>query len=272
MKVAMLGDNCIDVYRMIDGREVNRQYPTGNVVDTGVNLQKLGIPTSVISTTGDDENGAWMVRVLREMGLDLTRFHVAHGPTAITYMDMNGTDRVHGDYVEGVLENMVFDAEDIAFAARHDLVHTALWGKAENVLSAIRCENPAIRISFDYCDRLDHPIIEQTRPFVDYGFFSWHEGDGPAVRDFLRHQVAEGLAAAVATFGEAGSLCYDGREFTACGISPAPHMVNTVGAGDSYIAGFLYGILQGWPVIRCMEKGAEVSAQVVQVFEPWTGQ
>jgi len=129
MKVAMLGDNCIDVYRMIDGREVNRQYPTGNVVDTGVNLQKLGIPTSVISTTGDDENGAWMVRVLREMGLDLTRFHVAHGPTAITYMDMNGTDRVHGDYVEGVLENMVFDAEDIAFAARHDLVHTALWGK-----------------------------------------------------------------------------------------------------------------------------------------------
>ena len=213
-----------------------------------------------------------MVRVLREMGLDLTRFHVAHGPTAITYMDMNGTDRVHGDYVEGVLENMVFDAEDIAFAARHDLVHTALWGKAENVLSAIRSENPAIRISFDYCDRLDHPIIEQTRPFVDYGFFSWHEGDGPAVRDFLWHQVAEGFGTAVATFGEAGSLCYDGREFTACGISPAPHVVNTVGAGDSYIAGFLYGILQGWPVIRCMEKGAEVSAQVVQVFEPWTGQ
>ena len=34
MKAAMLGDNCIDVYRMIDGREVNRQYPTGNVVET----------------------------------------------------------------------------------------------------------------------------------------------------------------------------------------------------------------------------------------------
>ena len=42
-----------------------------------------------------------------------------------------------------------------------------------------------------------------------------------------------------------------------------------MGAGDSFIAGFLYGILQGWPVEDCLRKGAEVSSQVVQVFEPW---
>jgi hypothetical protein len=33
------------------------KYPTVNVVDTGVNLQKLGNPTSMINTTGDDKNG-----------------------------------------------------------------------------------------------------------------------------------------------------------------------------------------------------------------------
>lgn len=54
MRAAMIGDNCIDVYRKIDGKEVFRRYPTGNVVDTGVNLQKLGVPTSIISTTGSD--------------------------------------------------------------------------------------------------------------------------------------------------------------------------------------------------------------------------
>ena len=37
---------------------------------------------------------------------------------------MNGNDRVHGEYIEGVLENIVFDDEDVAFAAGHDLVHT----------------------------------------------------------------------------------------------------------------------------------------------------
>lgn len=49
MRVAEIGDNCIDVYERI-----GKKYPTGNVVDTGVNLQKLGIPVSIISTTGND--------------------------------------------------------------------------------------------------------------------------------------------------------------------------------------------------------------------------
>ena len=54
MIAAMIGDNCIDVYRRINGEEVNRRYPTGNAVDTGVNLQKLGISNAIISTTGND--------------------------------------------------------------------------------------------------------------------------------------------------------------------------------------------------------------------------
>ena len=52
MRIAEIGDNCIDVYQRL-----GRMYPTGNVVDTGVNLQKLGASVSIISTTGSDENG-----------------------------------------------------------------------------------------------------------------------------------------------------------------------------------------------------------------------
>ena len=46
-------------------------------------------------------------------------------------------------------------------------------------------------------------------------------------------------------------------------------VVNTVGAGDSYISGFLYGILNGYGIKECMEMGAKVSSEVIQVFEPW---
>ena len=46
-------------------------------------------------------------------------------------------------------------------------------------------------------------------------------------------------------------------------------VTNTVGAGDSFIAGFLYGILNGKTIEECLKKGAEVAASVVQVFEPW---
>lgn len=85
MNAAMIGDNCIDVYVRINGEEVNRRYPTGNCVDTGVNLQKLGIPTAIISTTGSDENGTWMLDTLTAEGLDVSHLKIGDGQTAITY-------------------------------------------------------------------------------------------------------------------------------------------------------------------------------------------
>lgn len=271
MKAAMIGDNCIDVYVRINGETVNRRYPTGNCVDTGVNLQKLGIPTAIISTTGSDADGKWMMETLTGEGLDVSHLKIGDGATAITYMDMNGNDRVHGKYIEGVLENIIFDQEDVTFAASHDVVHTALWGKAEGVLPAIKAAG-CKAISFDYADRLDHPLVESTLPYVDYGFYSYHKERDAFIESFLKDKVDRGMKMAVATFGEKGSLAYDGKTFTSFGVFPAEHVVNTVGAGDSFISGFLYGVLNGWSVTDCLRKGAEVSSQVVQTFEPWVSE
>lgn len=262
MRVAAIGDNCIDIYK-----KLGKQYPTGNVVDTGINIHKLGIPVSIISTTGSDENGRWMIETLKQEGIDLSHFKVGSGATAITYMDLEGLDRIHGEYLEGVLEDIEFDQEDIRFAAGHDLVHTALWGKAEDTLPQIKQLSNA-KISFDYADRLDHPLVEKTLPYVDYGFFSYHQGDDAWIRNYLADKVNRGMTIAVATFGERGSLAYDGNAFYQGGVYPAT-VVNTVGAGDSFIAGFLYEKLNGSDIPKCLDTGAKVAAQVVGVFGPW---
>lgn len=263
----MIGDNCIDEYLHIDGKTVIRRYPTGNCVDTGVNLQQMGIQTSLISTTGNDSDGNWMINSLMKEGVDTSHLKVGNGRTAITYMDLDGNERVHGEYIEGVLENIIFDEDDIAFASTHDIVHTALWGKAENVLPQIKKRGTVI--SFDYADRLDHPLIEKTLPYVDYGFFSYHKNRDDFIENFLKDKVNRGMKVAIATFGDKGSLAYDGKEFTECSVYHVDHVVNTVGAGDSYIAGFLCGILKKESVKQCMERGAEISAKVISVFEPW---
>ena len=262
MRVAEIGDNCIDLYERI-----GKKYPTGNVVDTGVNLKKLGIDVSIISTTGNDENGKWMIESLEKEGLDISHLKVGDGPTAITYMDMDGNDRVHGDYVEGVLENIEFDEEDVRFACEHDLVHTALWGKAEKVLPAIA--QKGVPIAFDYADRLDHQLVEETLPYVTYGFYSYHKTEDEYIKDFLKDKVERGMKVAVATFGEDGSLAYDGKTFYRGEIVPAKEVVNTVGAGDSFIAGFLYGILNKYEIPECLKTGAKIASSVVEVFEPW---
>ena len=262
MRVAEIGDNSIDLYERI-----GRKYPTGNVVDTGVNLKKLGVDVSVISTTGSDENGKWMIESLKEEGLDISHLKVAEGKTAVTYMDMDGNDRIHGDYEEGVLTDMVFDEEDIRFTCEHDLVHSALWGMAEKALPKIA--ESGTPIAFDYADRLDHKLVEETLPYVSYGFYSYHNGRDAYIEEYLKDKVDRGMKIAVATFGEEGSLAYDKDGYHVGHIVPAKDVVNTVGAGDSFIAGFLYGILNEWTVEECLQKGAQVASSVVEVFEPW---
>ena len=270
MKTAAgIGDNCIDDYT-----NIGRRYPTGNVVDTGVNLQKLGIPTAIISTTGSDENGKWMIEALTKEGLDLSHLKVAEGKTAITYMTLDENDRVHGEYEEGVLENIVFDEEDIRFAAEHDLVFTAFWGKAEHVMGKIH-DLGAIT-AFDYATTDDERLpamLEVTRGAIDYGFFSY-KGIGsrtdPEPRSFLIDMVKNyGMKVAVATFGEQGSLAYDGVAFYEGNAVPQPNVVNTVGAGDSFIAGFLAGLLKGRNLSGCLRDGSRLASRVVGVFEPW---
>ena len=64
-------------------------------------------------------------------------------------------------------------------------------------------------------------------------------------------------------------MAWDGEKFYDCGVVKAEKVVNTIGAGDSFIAGFLFGIVSGWSIDACLHKGAEVASGVVQVFEPW---
>lgn len=59
----------------------------------------------------------------------------------------------------------------------------------------------------------------------------------------------------VVTRGEKGSMAYDGEKFYYGGIVPC-EVVDTMGAGDSFIAGFLYAICEGkefrklWRTVR----------------------
>jgi fructoselysine 6-kinase len=258
MRVAAIGDNCIDVYPRL-----GRQYPTGNVVDFAVNMQQLGLPTSIISVTGSDENGSWMIETLKEEGLDTSHLLVGDGETAITYMDMNGKDRVHGDYVEGVLENVVFSKEQIDFASRHALVHSAFWGKADKHLAELKA-NGAL-LSFDYATKSDDPLVKRTLPLVDYAFFSLQKDSAIT---YLEEAWTLGPKVVVGTFGVEGSLAYDGRQFYSFGVFPAV-VENTVGAGDSFIAGFMYEILKGSNIEKALETGARTAAKVVETFEPW---
>ena len=98
-------------------------------------------------------------------------------------------------------------------------------------------------------------------------FFSC-EKDDAFTRDLLKRVKEQGAGLVIATLGGNGSVAYDGKEFVVSGIVEAD-VVDTLGAGDSYIAGFLNKALEGEPLKRCMEAGAEKAALTISHFGAW---
>ena len=47
IRAVAVGFSCMDVYEKIE-----KCYPTGNGVDWGVHLRRMGVPVSVVSVTG----------------------------------------------------------------------------------------------------------------------------------------------------------------------------------------------------------------------------
>ena len=77
-----------------------------------------------------------------------------------------------------------------------------------------------------------------------------------------------GPKAVIVTRGKAGSLAWDGSQLYRCGIVEC-EVVDTMGAGDSFIAGFLYGVLEGKTIPEAMRAGAENSAVTLGYSGAW---
>jgi sulfofructose kinase len=87
-----------------------------------------------------------------------------------------------------------------------------------------------------------------------------------------------GCRLSAATLGEEGVLAWNGRRFHHTAAYCVP-VVDTTGAGDIFHAGFIYGLLQNWPLDRqldfacaaaalnCMAVGARGGIQTVEAVE-----
>lgn len=262
-KLAAIGFSCMDVYD-----KLNKSYPTGNGVDWGVHLARLGMDVSVVSVTGNDEYGWIMREMLRGEKIDISHLHEMEGETCQMKMDLiGGVDRVHLEEIEGVMRDFALSEEDKEFIKEHDFLHTDLFG---NCLQDLReLHEAGVKVVMDFSTFSDDPEFNTDENYrnVDYAFLSYEQEDS-YILSHLKKISSFGPEIVTATLGEKGSISYDGKEFYRCGIIPVK-TVNTVGAGDSYIAGFTYGVIQGWTIPECQQFGARLSASVVTKFEPY---
>ena len=258
--IATIGDNCMDVYS-----KLNQSYPGGNAVNVAVYLRRSGVDVSYIGYVGNDEYGEQMKNALIGKGIDISHVHTIDGQTAITMVELIDGNRVFGDYNEGVMAGFKLSEADLRYISDIPIIHTAIWGNIETQLPQLKQLGKTI--SFDFSDQLDHEIVAKALPYVDYAFFSY-ERDDEYIHDYILSAWHASIKYIVVTLGEHGSIAYDGKKFIKQDIIPV-EVVDTMGAGDSFIAGFLVAIVNQQSLEECLKRGAESSAITIQYMGAW---
>lgn len=260
VKIGTVGDNCIDMYD-----NIGELYVGGNPVNVAVYIKRLGGDACYAGVVGSDEYGEWVKDELEKKGVDVSMVKTLDGQTAISHIDLIEKERVFGKYEEGVLPQLFLEKEDIERLAECDIVVSSVWSYAEGYFKELK--EAGATTAMDFSTELESEIIDVVGPYLDYAFFSFEEGTRE-IESFMQeiHKKIKGIV--IVTRGEEGSVVYDGKKFTYHGIE-ACNVVDTLGAGDSFIAGFLYGMAEGLSVKDSMIKGAGNSSITIGYKGAW---
>ncbi len=226
--------------------------PGGQVATAMIACQHWGLRTRYVGKVGDDIAAELHRSEFSRLGVEAHLFTAPGCPSqqAFILVDDSGErtvlwkrddrltlrpEELHKDWILNS-RALHIDGHDTAAAAK-----AAGWARAAGI--------PVIADVDDL-----YPGVDALLKTVDYLITSrdipgrlMEETDLRKSLPALRKRFGCRLTAA--TLGEEGVLAWDGKQFhyaAAFRVQP----VDTTGAGDTFHAGFIYGLLQGWPLPR----------------------
>jgi fructoselysine 6-kinase len=261
---AGIGDNCIDRYLP----PVGLTTVGGNAVNVAVQLARLGRTVAYHGAIGADAEGARILSALAGNGVEVSVETRAGERTAVTDLELlHANDRriAHEDF--GACAS--YRPSEAALEAIRRCGHLHIGWLADAPGLKRRLAGSGVVISQDLAVNPDPTGV--TLAFASAGE-SWDKAEA-----MLSDILERGTPIAIVTCGSLGSLAASGRTRLRVDAAPA-EVVDTTGAGDGFIAGFLHGFAQNWPLDACLLSGRDVAARTCEHYggfpqEPqrWTG-
>ena len=257
--------------------------PGGQVASTVVACQQWGLKTRYVGKLGDDAAATLHRKEFLHAGVEAQLITVQGGasPQSLILVDSSGERTVLGRRDERlILQSQDLKREWIINARvlhidGHDTdaaTQSAKWAREAGVTVVADVDEVYPGID-ELLSLVDYLIVSRDFPVRLTG-----EADlGQALR--LMHRRYNSTLTA-ATLGPDGVVAWDGEHLRYAPAYRVP-VVDTTGAGDIFHAGFIYGLLQGWPLaqqldfacaaaaLNCKSVGARggiQSAETIEIF------
>jgi fructoselysine 6-kinase len=250
MQLAGVGDNVVDRYR-----DLGTMFPGGQALNVAVHAHRFGIPTAYLGAIGDDVAGRHVLGAIRAEGIDYSRLRILPGSNAYAEVALEDGNRVFVGSDDGV-SRFDLQPEDLAYLAGFDLIHSSESSFLEDQLHLLAGVRP---LSFDFSVRRDPAYVEPLLPHVAIAEFSLSDLDDTESEAWLERIHGLGPRLVLATRGADDALLFDGSRMWRQPSIPT-ELIDTLGAGDAFIARFLVGVLREEPFERTLAAAAETAA------------
>ncbi|OUS77973.1 2-dehydro-3-deoxygluconokinase [Paenibacillus sp. MY03] len=256
--------------------------------NVAIGLARLGASVGWFGALGNDPFGKLILKTLRGEGVDVSRANLSgEAPTGMMFREhVAGRLAVHYFRKHSAASRMRPEDLDEDYIRGAKLLHitgitTAL---SDSCRSTVRraidvAKEAGVQISFDPNLRLKLWSIEEARetllPLIqeaDYFLPGWDELKLLYQTDDYKEvkaKLAELKAISVVKGMGDSTIVLNKGEETSIPFYPAEQVVDTVGAGDGFCAGFLAGLMKGMSPVEAVRLASINGSLVVQMRGDW---
>ncbi|GIO24524.1 sugar kinase [Oceanobacillus sp. J11TS1] len=263
-----------------------KKHIGGAELNLAIGCSRLGLTTGYISRLGNDEFGKAIRTFARGEGIDTSEVKLVDGySTSLNFKEMMEDGSVKTFYYRDKSPTLTMKPEELneSYIKNARVLHLtgifpAIGGDNLEVMmeSILLAKKHGVKISFDPNIRLKmwtkaeaRKVLLDILPHVDILLAGDEEMDiiiGESEPEAIIAKTREiGIPTVIIKRGELGSVGYhQGRTIQADPVK-APKVVDTVGAGDGFNAGFLYGYLNDWDLERSLHFANTIGSMVVGI-------
>jgi sugar/nucleoside kinase (ribokinase family) len=236
--------------------------PGGQTASAVVACQSWGLSTRYVGRLGDDDAGRLHRSEFARTGVDARIVEVAGAasPQSLIVVDAGGERTVlcRRD------ERLLLHPEDLdrSWIVNARALHVDGYETAAATVAASWARRAGIPVIADLDET--YPGVEELIRNIDYLIVSRDfplrlTGERSLEKALRRMHADYDCTVTAATLGQEGVLAWDGLRFHLNAAYRVP-VVDTTGAGDIFHAGFIYGLLQGWPLERQLDFACAAAA------------
>jgi sugar/nucleoside kinase (ribokinase family) len=250
--------------------------PGGVAFCMAVNLAHLGLSSAILTVLGNDIFGEYIKESLVKNNVDITLLHIdSKYKTAAFSVITNIDSSSYSIFDNDIFQDINIDMQVRKYIDGHGIDVLILDSNISERTLETLYEIKREKNLFVFQNATSPIIARKSLPYASFiDIFACNEHEARAIlgeKAFPDYKTANifsklGFHSFIITFGDKGVLIGIGEDRWIEKPYKPEDVIDTIGAGDAFASGFLFGFLTGKPIEHCIRYGLVCARETIATF------